>query len=137
VPGANTAHIQYILAGRSLARKFNSPKVDPRTPDIIIQPIPGTIYSSSNAGVMEHGGFAMDDTHVMMLVVDGWRIGGGQTSGGKWQMHGGKGSMKGSTVKSPVTTYQVAPTILASLGLNPRQLDSVRIEHVRVLPGRW
>jgi len=43
--GANTAHIQYILAGRTLARQFNSPKVDPRTPDIIVQPIPGTIYS--------------------------------------------------------------------------------------------
>jgi hypothetical protein len=135
--GANTAHIQYILAGRSLARKFNSPKVDPRTPDIIIQPIPGTIYSTSSAKVMEHGGFAMDDTHVMMLVVDGWRIGGGQTPGGKWQMHGGKRSGNGSIVNSPVTTYQVAPTILASLGLNPRQLDSVRIEHVRVLPERW
>jgi len=86
---------------------------------------------------MEHGGFAMDDTQVMMLVVDGWRIGGGQKPGGKWQIDGTKGDMKGSTVKSPVTTYQVAPTILASLGLNPRQLDSVRIEHVRVLPGQW
>jgi hypothetical protein len=134
--GANTAHIQYILAGPSLAQRFNSPLVDPRTPDIIIQPIPGTIYSTSNAKVMEHGGFATDDTHVMMLVVDGWRIGGGQTPSGKWQMHSSKGSISGSTVNSPVTTYQVAPTILAALGLNPRQLDSVRIEHVRVLPGR-
>jgi hypothetical protein len=134
--GANTAHIQYILAGRSLVRKFGSPLVDPRTPDIIIQPMPGTIYSTSNAKVMEHGGFAMDDTHVMMLVVDGWRIGGAQMAGGKWQMHRGRWSMKGAIVRAPVTTYQVAPTILASLGLNPRQLDSVRIEHVRVLPGQ-
>jgi hypothetical protein len=28
-----------------------------------------------------------------------------------------------------------SPTILAELGLNPSQLDSVRIEHVQVLPG--
>ena len=61
--GANTARIQYTLAGRSLARRFDNPKVDPHTPDIIIQPTPGAICSTSTAKVMEHGGFAMDDAH--------------------------------------------------------------------------
>jgi hypothetical protein len=33
-----------------------------------------------------------------------------------------------------VRTYQVAPTILEDLGLDPGALDSVRIEHVKPLP---
>ena len=32
-------------------------------------------------------------------------------------------------------TTQIAPTILALLGLNPDQLQAVQIEHTRVLPG--
>jgi hypothetical protein len=36
---------------------------------------------------------------------------------------------------SPVATTQIAPTILALLGLNPKALDAVRIEHTQVLPG--
>ena len=34
-----------------------------------------------------------------------------------------------------VETTQVAPTILKLLGLNPGNLQAVRIEHTRVLPG--
>jgi hypothetical protein len=44
------------------------------------------------------------------------------------------GGHGGTTVNTPVRTYQVAPTILADLGLNPQKLDSVRLEHVQVLP---
>jgi len=36
---------------------------------------------------------------------------------------------------APVETTQIAPTILALLGLNPGALQAVRIEHTRVLPG--
>ena len=39
-----------------------------------------------------------------------------------------------ATVPGPVRTYQVAPTILATLGLNPNKLDAVRIENIQVLP---
>ncbi len=119
--GANTARVDYVLSGGALAAQFNSPLKDPRTPDLIIQPEPGTIYSTSNAKVMEHGGFAPDDTHVAMLVVNGANM-----------VSGGSGG--GTIVSTPVRTYQVAPTILADLGLNPQKLDSVRIEHVQVLP---
>jgi hypothetical protein len=35
----------------------------------------------------------------------------------------------------PVETTQIAPTILDLLGLNPGQLQAVRIEHTQVLPG--
>jgi hypothetical protein len=119
--GLNTARIQYVLSGDALADRFNSPFRDPRTPDLIIQPIPGTIYSGSNAKVAEHGGFAENDTHVMMLVVNGAHVG--------WDGDG-------TTIDSPVLTAQVAPTILAALGLDYHQLDGVRFEHTQVLPGQ-
>jgi len=120
--GANTARIDYVLSGQALAAQFNSPLKDPRTPDIIVQPIPGTIYSTSSAKVMEHGGFAEDDTHVALLVVNGANV----------VAHNPVGVQNGDSV----TTYQVAPTILSLLGLNPNKLDSVRVEGVQVLPGQ-
>ncbi|HEX4865193.1 MAG TPA: alkaline phosphatase family protein [Acidimicrobiales bacterium] len=120
--GANTAHIQTVLSGQALAAQFNSPTQDPRTPDIIVEPIPGTIYSHSSAKVMEHGGFAEDDTHVAMLVVNGANIGTNTPGNG--------------SNNTAVRTYQVAPTILSLLGLNPNKLDSVRTEGVKVLPGQ-
>jgi len=39
------------------------------------------------------------------------------------------------TVTSPVENAQVAPTILQLLGLNPNELDGVRLEGTQVLPG--
>ncbi|MDQ2728133.1 MAG: alkaline phosphatase family protein [Actinomycetota bacterium] len=118
--GANTARIQGVLSGEPLDDKFGNPLGDPRTPDLIVQPIPGTIYSTSTAKVAEHGGFSADDTHVALLVVNGADLMAGSP---------------GRSVVSPVQTAQVAPTILASVGLDPKALDAVRIEHVDVLPG--
>lgn len=43
-------------------------------------------------------------------------------------LHGGTG------VAAPVETTQIAPTILALLGLNPDALQAVRIEPAQVLP---
>jgi hypothetical protein len=120
--GANTARVQYVLSGQALADRFNSPLVDPRTPDLIVQPIPGTIYTTSGAKVAEHGGFSTDDTHVALIVVNGARLTGSNDNGG------------GNVVDDNVTTAQVAPTVLAALGLNPGKLDAVRIEHTQVLP---
>jgi hypothetical protein len=40
-----------------------------------------------------------------------------------------------STVTSPVETAQIAPTILAELGLDPQQLEAVQKEGTQVLPG--
>jgi hypothetical protein len=120
--GANTARVDYVLSGPALAAQFNSPLKDPRTPDLIIQPTPGTIYSTSKAKVMEHGGFAEDDTHVAMLVVNGANV--------------VAGTPVGVQNTDSVRTYQVAPTILAVLGLNPNKLDSVRTEGVQILPGQ-
>lgn len=120
--GANTARIQSVLSGAALAGQFHSPLVDPRTPGLIVQPIPGTVDSTSNAKASEHGGFATDDTHVALLVVNGADLSSAHP--------------RAQMINQAVRTYQVAPTILATLGLNPDQLTSVRVEHVRVLPGR-
>ena len=117
----NPARIQTLLYGPALVAQFGNPATDPRTPDIIIQPIPGTIYSTSSAKVMEHGGFAEDDTHVALLTVNGANV--------------VNGAPVGATINEPVRTYQVAPTILSHLGLNANQLDSVRTEGIQVLPG--
>ena len=57
-----------IYYGTTLAINFNDPTVDPRTPDIIVTPNVGVTYSGSKAKLAEHGGFADDDTNVMLLV---------------------------------------------------------------------
>ncbi len=115
----NIAGIGEIFSGPGIAQMFNPPGVppngDPRTPDIIVQPNIGVTYSGSSKKLAEHGGFSHDDTNVMMLVSNP--------------------SMESSTVFSPVETMQVAPTILAALGLDPNSLQSVQIEGTQALPG--
>ena len=64
---SNYTRIQKIYAGAELKAKFGDPALG-RAPDIIIQPLPGTIYSASKKKIAEHGGFAEDDTHVLLLV---------------------------------------------------------------------
>ncbi len=65
----------------------------------------------------------MNDTHVALIVVNGA------------QLADPDGHADGTVIDDPVHTAQVAPTILKALGLNPRKLDAVRIEHTAVLPG--
>jgi hypothetical protein len=107
-----------IFYGPSLAMNYNSPGLppngDPRTPDIIVTPNPGVIYTGSTAKQSEHGGFSHDDTNVMMLLSNP--------------------SFRPHTVYSDVSTTQVAPTILRALGLNPRDLQAVQLEGTSVLP---
>lgn len=104
-----------VLSGQVLDLYFGDPAVDPRVPDIIVAPNVGTVYTGGKKKVAEHGGFAEDDTHVM-LVVSGPTI----TSG---------------TVTGSVQTTQIAPTILSALGLNPQSLQAVQLENTPVLPG--
>jgi hypothetical protein len=103
-----------IFYGPALAINYNDPTVDPRTPDIIVTPNVGVTYSGSHAKQEEHGGFAHDDTNVVLLLA-----------------HPG---FEPRTVKAEVGTAQVAPTILQALHLDPRALDAVRIEGTGVLP---
>jgi Type I phosphodiesterase / nucleotide pyrophosphatase len=122
ISNGNPARIATIFAGKQLAASFGDPTQNDRTPDIILQPIPGTIYSKSNAKVAEHGGLSADDVHVALLVVNGRRDANGLGGGGK-------------VIGAPVETTQIAPTILRALGLDPSQLDAVGPEGTRPLPG--
>jgi hypothetical protein len=104
----------YLLYGPNVASRFGNP-ANGRTPDIIVQPNPGVIYTSSTAKDEEHGGNAPDDSHLGLVVSF-------------------KGIRHGRTVTTPVLTTQVAPTILSILDLEPRSLQSVSAEGTRVLP---
>lgn len=90
------------------------PTNDPRTPDIIVTPNVGVTYSGSTSKLAEHGGFAHDDTNVVMLLSNP--------------------NFAPRTVNAGVGTAQVAPTILRALGLNPSALEAVRVEGTPVLP---
>jgi hypothetical protein len=118
--GAKSAGIGQIFYGASLDAIYGTPGLpanggDPRTPDIIVQPNVGVIYTGSLKKQSEHGGFAQDDTNVILLVSNP--------------------SLHARTVTSFVETTQVAPTILKILGLDPNALDAVRMEGTPVLPG--
>jgi hypothetical protein len=112
-----TAGIGQIYYGPTVSLNYDVPGLppnDPRTPDIIVTPNVGVTYTGSSTKLAEHGGFAHDDTNAMLLVSNP--------------------AFRPYTVYTPVGTNQVAPTILKALGLDPRQLDGVRLEGTSVLP---
>jgi hypothetical protein len=126
---ATTIGLGQILYGGSLTTIFNPPGLptnpgpccflrpggDPRTPDIVVLPNVGVVYTGNLKKQSEHGGFAWDDTNVMLLVSNP--------------------GIEARTIHSFVETAQVAPTILQILGLDPNKLDAVRKEGTPVLPG--
>jgi hypothetical protein len=112
---AGKLFIDEVLAGDELKLKFNNPATDSRTPDIIVQPQYGTVYTSSVKKNAEHGGMSYGDTNVGLILSNP--------------------SLDAKVVKTPVTTAQVAPTILGFLNIEAEELNSVRIEHTQSLPG--
>lgn len=112
---ASALFIDEVLAGDELKLKFNNPAVDSRTPDIIVQPQYGTIYTGSSKKNAEHGGLSYGDTNVGLVLSNP--------------------HLHATTIKTPVTTAQVAPTILGFLDLDSEELDAVRMEHTQPLPG--
>jgi hypothetical protein len=104
-----------IFAGPSLTLQFNNPLTDSRTPDIIVAPNVGVIYTGGTAKVAEHGGFAYDDRNVLLIVSNP--------------------SYTPATFNDQVETRQIAPTILQALGLDPNLLSAVVSEHTETLPG--
>jgi len=127
--GAATAiGLGQIYYGGSLNVLFNPPGVpeqpgpccklreggDPRSPDIVVIPNVGVVYTGNLKKQSEHGGFAWDDANVMLLVSNP--------------------NLEARTINSFVETAQVAPTILKILGLDPNALDAVRMEGTPVLP---
>jgi hypothetical protein len=115
---AKAAGIGQIYVGPTLAQLFNPPGLpptgDPRSPDIAIAPNVGVVYTSSSKKLSEHGGFAHDDTNVVLLVSNP--------------------AFEPRTITVPVETVQIAPTIVKALGLDPKKLDAVHKEGTAVLP---
>jgi hypothetical protein len=125
---ATSIGLGQIYFGSSINTLFNPPGVpnnpgpccklreggDPRTPDIVVIPNVGVVYTTSLKKQAEHGGYAWDDTNVMLLVSNP--------------------NIRAKTLTSFVETAQVAPTILQLLGLDPNALDAVRAEGTPVLP---
>src|SRR6266581_4245656 len=117
-----------IYYGAALNTLFNPPGVpehpgpccklreggDPRTPDIVVIPNIGVVYTGNLKKQSEHGGFAWDDTNVMLLVSNP--------------------HIHAKNIHAFVETAQVAPTILQLLGLDPESLDAVQAEGTAVLP---
>ncbi len=107
--------IASVLSGAPLAALFGNPLTDSRTPDAIVITQPGVIYAGASATkTAEHGGFSYDDAHVPILVsVPG---------------------ISGAQITTPVTTTQIAPSILQALGLNAQALQAVQSEGTPPLP---
>jgi hypothetical protein len=104
-----------VFAGESLRWQWTDPLVDPRAPDVLLFPKPGTIFTTSNKKFAEHGGGTEQDTHIALVV--------------------SHPSLIARVAKTPVNTTQVAPTILQLLGLNPLSLQAVVQERTALLPG--
>ncbi len=102
-----------IFYGPQLSLLFNAN--DSRTPDIIVAPDVGVVYTGGQGKVSEHGGWANDDTRVMLLASNP--------------------NYSAQSIYTPVQTVSVAPTILKLLGLQPGKLEAVRNEGAPVLPG--
>jgi hypothetical protein len=109
-----------IVYGQPLAALLGDPESsDPllsaRAPSALIQPNYGVVYSGSSKKIAEHGGATTDDTRVALLIKAPFVT-------------------AARTVSAPVTTMQVAPTILWALEVDPAMLQAVRKEGTRVLP---
>jgi hypothetical protein len=105
--------IQEIFALNSLKNKFGDPTKDDHIPDILLKDNTGIIFTGGSK-IAEHGGDNEDDVHTVLILA---RAGATPVE-----------------TKTPVTNYQVAPTILWRLGLNLSRLDSVRRQAVQPLP---
>ena len=115
VAAESQAGIANVLWGSELAALFDDPRADSRTPDVIALVQPGVIYTKPTATKLaEHGGFSHEDTNVPILV--------------------SAPGFAGGEVTTPVQTAQIAPTILAVLGLDPLALQAVRLEGTTLLP---
>jgi hypothetical protein len=111
---AKALFIEQVMGGAEINARFNNPLHDSRTPDVIVQPVYGTIYTGSTAKNAEHGGFSYGDTNVGLIVSNP--------------------SFDARKVKTPVVTSQVAVTILEALGIGASELGAVRKEQTAVLP---
>ena len=112
----SSSGLKAVFAGAQSAKLFGVRGGDPRHPDILGIAQHGVVYTGKKSKIAEHGGDDRQDRNVPILVVL-------------------PGLRHGASVGAPVETTQIAPSILALLGLDPDALQAVRAEHTRVLPG--
>ena len=108
---------QGVLWGADLAALYPDPLTDSRTPDIILRPVPGTVYTApipTATKIADHGGFGDNDVHVALLVSNP--------------------RLSCKTIGDPVETRQIACTILKGLGMECDGLQSERVEPSKFLP---
>jgi predicted AlkP superfamily pyrophosphatase or phosphodiesterase len=114
-PEAFTASgLATVFAGRDAAKYFGVPAGDPRVPDVFGIVTHGVVYTGGTSKIAEHGGADPQDRNVPIVLA-------------------GVGVDDAQTVREPVETTQIAPTILRLLGLNPGELKAVQREHTRAL----
>ncbi|MFD8723487.1 alkaline phosphatase family protein [Streptomyces sp. NPDC059629] len=109
--------LKTVYAGADAARYFHARPGDSRVPDVFGISQYGVVYTGGKSKIAEHGGAHADDLDVPLVVY-------------------GATTPHEVRVNAPVRTTQIAPTMLRLLGLDPRDLDAVRIEHTRSLPVR-
>jgi hypothetical protein len=107
--------LRKVYAGAAAAAYFGVPVSDPRHPVIFGIVQHGVIYADA-PDIAQHGGADFQDLSVPILV-------------------NLPGQRHAATISAQVHMIQIAPTILALLGLNPDALQAVQIEHTQVLPG--
>jgi predicted AlkP superfamily pyrophosphatase or phosphodiesterase len=115
-----------ILSGDAIKQMFADPASDVRVPDIILLPVPGTVYvAPANivingvptpfySKIADHGSFYENDVHVALIVANS--------------------RLPQMTIDDPVETRQIACTILRALGEDCGALQSEAIEPSMSLP---
>jgi hypothetical protein len=104
-----------IHAGAAAARYFGTKVSESRHPDVFAAVQHGVVYNAGKGQIGGQGGADLEDRSVPLIILDP--------------------AATPSIQKAPVLTTQLAPTVLAMLGLSPSALQAVQIEHTKVLPG--
>src|SRR6478735_371093 len=111
-----------ITSGSELADTFGDPQsatdllAAARAPNVYVQPDLGVIYTTSLVIHAEHGGGAQDDINVPLLISN-------------------PGITSHVSIIEPVSTKQVAMTILRALTLDGTKLTAAAAEKTKGLPG--
>ncbi|WP_131989491.1 alkaline phosphatase family protein [Chthoniobacter flavus] len=109
-----SAGLMQVFAGAEAAEFIGANPNDPRLPDVIGIAQYGVVYTSKKSKISEHGGGHPEDRNVPILLSF-------------------PNAPGGSGYSDPVETTQIAPTILRLLGLNPNELQAVRLEGTQTL----
>lgn len=115
-PSVTLAHsgLVRVFTGEEAARYFGVSRRNPRNPNVWGIVRNGVVYTGGTGKIAEHGGANPENRDVPLLIYAPDTLGPGTV--GQW-----------------VETTQIAPTILALLGLDPDQLAAVRQEGTPVL----